>query len=146
MTERVVDRGEMVYVQEHQGKMLPCSTLLLQHRRQLLDQEVPVGKAGQGVEIRLAVEALIEALARGDVLLDGDEVHHLSGAVPHRGHAGECPVEFAVLTPLADLPGPPLPGLHGALQLLVGTRRQAPGSEQLRQLSKALLRGKAGYL
>ena len=72
MSERVVDRLEAVEVEHQDRERLAVTGHARQRLVHLLHEQRPIGEAGQGVVARHVRKLGLDALLRGDVLMDRD--------------------------------------------------------------------------
>jgi len=91
VTQAVVDDLEAVEVQEEHRHRLGAPPQARQRELDVVHQQRPVGKAGQGIGQGRLDRLLLEALALADVLDVRDEVQRLILGVAHQRHREEDP-------------------------------------------------------
>ena len=103
VAERVVDELERIEVEEHHRHRRAGAARVRERHRQSVAEERAVGKAGEGVVVRLVLDLRLGEVALGDVAADGDDlddgarlgVEHRAGGrlEPHFGAAApECAI------------------------------------------------------
>ena len=140
MTEGIVDRLEIVEIDERQGHALfiplgPGDRLV-----DAVQRQQSVGEARQVVETGLMEQAFLVFLANRDVFLDGDIVGDLAVGGLDRRDRGEFPEHLAVLLPVEQFAAPFAPRRDRLPQITVAFLGHEPGLEKARVLADDLVR------
>ena len=97
MTQRVVNRLELIQIDIKQRDQRRVAMGLNERRLQPLFEQAAVGQPGQRFVARLMREILLMRLLRRHVVLNTHEMGQLAGIVGHRGHEHVVPEGAAVL-------------------------------------------------
>ncbi len=130
MAVLVVDGLEAVEVEEDDGQRPLLALALRQRLLQPVQQQDPVGQAGQGVEMGDVLERVLALLQLGDVGEDGDVIGNAVGVVAHGAYAQHGHVFGAVLTRATQLAGPVGLFGHGAPHGVVAGLRVVCGLQE----------------
>ena len=152
VTEVVVDDLEAIDVTEEHGHPTAGAVGLQQRVVEVVEEEAPVGQAGQGVLERVAGQLLLEGLALRGVAEDDDRSRRLR--VAHHGGRGHGHREVRTVAALEPgvVGGDVLPQRHGAqgrveqeARRLDGRRQERPSPDRRRRDQPSML-APAGFM
>ena len=120
VAERVVERLEIVEVDQHQRPVPVMAGAAGQGAPQPVEHQAPVGQAGQGVVERQLADFFLGGLAEGHVVEHPDMTLHLARVSDDGCHGDFDREHLAVLAPVPDLSLPVMLLFQAAHDGLVG--------------------------
>ncbi|MNZ54499.1 hypothetical protein D3C78_724000 [compost metagenome] len=144
MADGVVDRLEVIQIDEQQRPQAPLPLAGALRLFQTPHEQAPVGQAGQGVEERQAPDLLLGGHAGGDVAQRRHVMGDLPGIVADRTDGQHLRVLLAALAPVPHLALPGAGGLDGMPHRRVEGGIVTAGAEHARLPADGLLGAVAG--